>query len=152
MTITRGQFKRLMAVYATDQARSVKSQLGDRRGGAPGSCILTIGVIIAHTPSRYRIRGEGVSILQRWCEARAAETVVEYQIAVARVRDRFGPKVKDLEHQLGIVVEHTYGIESRPLFDDALGWAAADLSRRLSRVHERELNLWMEFIDEKVSA
>lgn len=152
MNITRSQFKRLLAVYATDQARGVRSQLGDRRGGTPGSCILTIGVIVAHTPSRYRIRGEGVSILQRWCEARAAEAVVEDLMAVARIHDRYGKRVKDLERQLGIVVEHTYDIEGRKMFEGALGWAAADLERRLSAVHERELNLWYDFIDEKVSA
>jgi hypothetical protein len=136
--------KRLLAIYATRQTQSAKSHMGENRGGTSGSCILTIGIIVGHTPAAYRRRGE--SILQRWCDMRAAESEVEHAEAAARGRDRFDPRITEFDHQRRIIVEHYAGIERDPVFKGALCWAAADLERRLAVVPNREALLWLELL------
>ena len=160
MTISPGQIKSLLAVYATDQARSVRSQLSDRRGGAPGSCILTIGIIVSRTPPRYCVHG--ASILQKWCDARKLEAEVLDELAVARSLKRSTVKidiiewctkrVKALDRAGEIATEQVWGYEGNHLFGEALVWAAADLDRRLSHVPDREMVVWSEMLDEKVLA
>jgi hypothetical protein len=157
VNITPEQFKMLLSVYASNYARGVKSHLGDRRGDVPGACISTIGVIIAHTPPAYRVRGE--SVLCQWCEARQLETIVEDRISEVRRIDRYGKKVKELEYQLSIVVEHTRDIENSGQFRSAIDWAAIDLERRLwdwdvdaPRVSLAELRAWESMIGEALVA
>lgn len=142
--ISPNEMKSLLATYATHQTRSVKSHLGDRKGSAAGSCVLTVGIILANTPAEYRNSGE--SVLQRWCDARALESEIENAIATIRSRDRSHGRIERMEYQRQIVVEHTYGIEVDPLFKAALCWAAADLERRLSVVSNREMLIWLDML------
>ena len=144
LQVSPGEMKRLLSIYATRQENSAGSHMGDSKGGTSGSCILTIGIIVGHTPAAYRRRGE--SILQRWCDARGIESEIEHAAAVARGRDRFNPRINELDRRRQIIVEHYSGIERDPLFKAALCWAASDLERRLSVVPNRELLVWMELI------
>ena len=148
------QVKALLASYAAHQVRSARSQLGNRSSNSAGSCILTIGVIIAHTPAAYRLRG--VSILDKWCEARQVEAEIVDELASTRslrngttrldVSDYCDRKLKALDRALHMASERVYGIEGNPHFEGALSWVAVDLERRLSRVPLRELMVWQEML------
>ena len=148
------QVKALLASYAAHQVRSARSQLGNRSSNSAGSCILTIGVIIARTPAAYRLRG--VSILDKWCEARQVEAEIVDELAATRslrnsttrgdVLDAADHKLKALDRALHMASERVYGVEGNPHFEGALSWLAGDLERRLAAVPLRELRVWEEML------
>jgi hypothetical protein len=128
VTISPWQFKSLLADYAEHQVNGARSQLGDHRSGAAGSCVLTVGIIVSRTPAAYRIKGE--SILAAWCSHRKREAEILDEIAATRTRrncttkanvyDACGKKLKQLDRALRLATEQTYRIEDNPHFDAAV--------------------------------
>ena len=152
--ISPWQVKALLASYASHATRSARSQLGERKGGAAGSCLLTIGIIVSRTPAAYRVQGE--SILDRWCAAREVEAGIVDEIAATRskrncttkanVSDECDRRLVELGHALELATEQVYGVEGNSRFDAALSWMAGDLERRLEIVTTSELLMWSEIL------
>lgn len=153
-------FKSLLTTYAADDsACTVKSHLGDKVGGGAGDCGSTIGQIVARTPSRFRVHG--VSIFDKWAEARRREAAILDDLVTVRSLRRVtrsldiiawcDRKVKALERAHELALEQTLGWETHQLFAPALAWAAGDLERRLMAVSDREILVWAALLEARAS-